>query len=78
MVNTLKTITGGNKTMNMTKKEFHLILTGLLCIILAANIIMKHYYHSEVTEYFLNIIFFTIFGIGIGDFIQNLIVKQEE
>lgn len=63
--------------MNMTNKEFHLLITGLLCIILGVNILLKYYYHNEVTEYFLDILFFTIFGIGISDFIQRLLIKPE-
>ena len=63
--------------MNMTNKEFHLLTTVLLCIILGMNILLKYYYHNEVTEYFLDMLFFTIFGIGISDFIQRLLIKPE-
>ena len=62
--------------MKMTDREFHLIITGLLIIILVVNILLKFYYHNEVTEYFLDIIFFTIFGIGIGDYIKKLIITK--
>ena len=62
--------------MKMTDREFHLIITGLLIIILVVNIHMKFYYHNEVIEYFLDIIFFTIFGMGIGDHIKKLIITK--
>ena len=61
--------------MNMTKREFQLILTGLLCIILVVNILMKYFYPNEVIQYFLDALFFIIFGIGISDVIQRALIK---
>jgi len=63
--------------MKMTNKEFHVIITGVLCLILGVNILMKYFYHNPVTEYVLDMLFFTVFGIGISDFIQKLILNTE-
>lgn len=62
--------------MKMTNTEFNLIITGLLCIILIMNIIMKLCYSNEVMDYFLNIIFFTLFGIGISDHIKKFLISE--